>query len=274
VEFMDVVIRPDRDEAAELTARIIARRLREKPHLVLGLATGRTMERVYSRLIRIHREDGLDFSRCRTFNLDEYIGLPPEDAQSYRGYMDRHLFDHVNIEKGNTYLPDGMAPDLKAESERYEQLIRESGGIGLQLVGIGTDGHIGFNEPLSAFRSRTRDKALMPSTRRQNAECFGGDVQRVPRRALTMGVGTILEAREIVLLATGASKAEIVARAIEGPLCAMVTASAVQFHPKCRVILDDEAAAGLQAAEYCRWVYENDDDWAPFRDGTRGTRSP
>jgi len=152
---MEVIIQKDAASAVALVARLIARELRAKPNLVLGLATGRTMEAVYSELIRLHSEEKLDFSKCRTFNLDEYVGLAPDNKHSYRYFMNRHLFDHINIDKENTHIPDGMAQDLEEESRQYEMKIDRCGGIDLQLLGIGVDGHIGFNEPLSAFRSRT-----------------------------------------------------------------------------------------------------------------------
>jgi glucosamine-6-phosphate deaminase len=263
---MEVIIRPDADQAATLAARLIAARLSETPDLVLGLATGRTMERVYARLAEMHREGWLDFLRAQTFNLDEYIGLPAQDERSYRHYMERHLFSRVNIDPKNTHLLDGTAPDLKAEAARYEALIRSAGGIDLQLLGIGEAGHIGFNEPLSALMSRTRDKALTPTTRKQNAAMFGGDAEKVPKRALTMGVGTILDARELLLLVTGAAKAEILARAVEGPITAMVSASAIQLHPSCKVIADEDAARDLKGRDYYDWVFRNEPEWAEFRD--------
>lgn len=263
---MEVVVRPDADEAASLAARLIARRLREKPDLVLGLATGRTMERVYARLVELHRSHGLDFRRCRTFNLDEYIGLGPEDERSYRHYMARQLFEHVDIDRANTHLLDGMAGDLKAEAARYEALITREGGIDLQLLGIGEAGHIGFNEPLSALMSRTRDKALTPITRRQNAAMFGGDADQVPERALTMGVGTILDARELLVLATGPAKARVLAEAVEGPITAMVSASAIQLHPNCKVIVDEDAARDLKGREYYDWIFEHEPEWRAFRE--------
>lgn len=262
---MEVIIRPTGKRAARLAARLIGAALRSKPALVLGLATGRTMEWVYDELAALHRREGLDFSRCTTFNLDEYIGLPGDHPFSYHEYMRRFLFSRVNVDPGRTHLPDGMAADLDAECARYEELIRLSGGIDLQLLGIGADGHIGFNEPLSALRSRTRQKALTPSTIRQNAPLCGGDPAKMPRRALTMGVGTILEARECLMLVTGAAKAEILARAVEGPITAMVTGSALQLHPRCRVIVDEAAAARLQGQEYYRWIFDNELEWAPFR---------
>ncbi|MGA2080739.1 MAG: glucosamine-6-phosphate deaminase [Holophaga sp.] len=262
---MEVLIRPDPEQAALLAARIIAKELRAKPALVLGLATGRTMERVYDCLARLHRDDGLDFSRCRTFNLDEYIGIPPEHPGSYRTYMEAHLFSQVNLDAGSTHLPDGMAADFAAESGRYESLIAQAGGIDLQLLGLGEDGHIGFNEPLSALLSRTREKALTPATRAQNAPMFGGDPERVPPRAITMGVGTILDSRRCLLLATGSPKAAILARAVEGPITAMVTASALQLHPRCQVVADEAAASALQGLDYYRWIFANEPEWADFR---------
>lgn len=263
---MEVLILPDADRAARLTARILAKELRAKPDLVLGLATGRTMGRVYRYLAAFHQEEGLDFSSCRTFNLDEYIGLSAGHPSSYRRYMGEQLFDRVNLDLANTFLPDGMASDLAAECARYEKLIRQAGGIDLQLLGLGSDGHIGFNEPLSALLSRTREKALTPTTRIQNAEMFGGDPERVPRRAITMGVGTILDSWRCLLLVTGATKTEILAKAVEGPVTAMVTASALQLHPRCQVVVDEEAAALLQGQAYYRWIFENEPEWTEFRD--------
>jgi glucosamine-6-phosphate deaminase len=262
---MEVIIRTDPDAVAELTCRLIAARVRAKPDLVLGLATGRTMERVYNRLVAKHQEEGLDFSKCRSFNLDEYIGVPPADEHSYRFYMNHHLFSRVNIDLANTHVPDGMATDLRAGAARYEQLIRDAGGIDVQLLGIGEAGHIGFNEPLSALMSRTRDKALTPLTLKQNAEMFGGDPGKVPKRAVTMGVGTILDARELLLLATGKAKASILAKAVEGPITAMISASAIQLHPHCKVIVDQDAAGELKEREYYDWIFANEPEWQEFQ---------
>ncbi len=262
---MEVLILPDAEQAALLTARILATELKAKPQLVLGLATGRTMERVYARLVTLHKMQGLDFSCCSTFNLDEYIGLPPGHDGSFRHYMTRHLFSQVNLDSLNTFLPDGVAADTGGECRRYEASIQRVGGIDLQLLGLGSEGHIGFNEPLSALRSRTREKALAPATLIQNAAQFGGHPGRVPRRAITMGVGTILDARRCLLLVTGAAKADILARAVEGPVTAMVSASALQFHPCCQVIVDEAAAAQLQGRDYYRWIFANEPDWVAFR---------
>src|SRR6478752_4585363 len=221
---MEVIIQPNKDDAAALVARVVAHDLRANPHLVLGLATGKTMENVYRHLVRLHKDEKLDFSLCSTFNLDEYVGLFPSDPNSYRHYMEQHLFQHVNVDPRNTHLPNGLADDLDGECRKYEALIQRFGGIDLQLLGIGKAGHIGFNEPLSALRSRTRVKALTPTTLKQNAPFFGGE-QKVPRRAITMGVGTIIEARRCLLLATGSSKANILARAVEGPITSMISAT-------------------------------------------------
>ncbi|TAK94465.1 MAG: glucosamine-6-phosphate deaminase [Verrucomicrobia bacterium] len=261
---MEVLIQPDVDRAALLVARIIAAEIRASPKTVLGLATGATMERVYRQLVRMHREEKLDFSRCTTFNLDEYVGLAHDDPNSYHAYMRLHLFSQVNLNPSRTHLPDGAARDHLEEGWRYEKLIREAGGIDLQLLGIGQTGHIGFNEPLSALRSRTREKALTPTTIKQNAANFGGE-DKVPRRAITMGVGTIMDSRRCVLLATGAGKADIIAKAVEGPITSMITASALQWHPRCTVVVDEEAAAKLQGQDYYRWIFANEPEWEAYR---------
>jgi glucosamine-6-phosphate deaminase len=261
---MEVIIRPDADAAASLVAKIIANEVRANPYIVLGLATGRTMERVYEKLVRMHKEEGLDFSLCRTFNLDEYVGLSPDDPHSYRYYMNKHLFSKINIDIRNTHLPNGMAEDLDKECERYEKLIQKVGGIDLQLLGIGRSGHIGFNEPLSALKSRTRVKALSPVTLEQNAPFFE-DKSKMPRRAITMGVGTILDCRRCILLATGEEKADIIAKAVEGPITSMISASALQLHPRCTVIVDEAAASKLQGVDYYKWIFQNEPEWAPYR---------
>jgi glucosamine-6-phosphate deaminase len=261
---MELIIQRDPAAAALLVACMVANEIRAHPRAVLGLATGSTMEAVYQQLVRMHRETGLDFSGVRTFNLDEYVGLAPDDSHSYRHFMNEHLFKQVNLNLANTHLPNGRAADLGAECRHYEQLITDAGGIDLQLLGIGKSGHIGFNEPLSALKSRTREKALTPTTIKQNAPFFGGEAQ-VPRRALTMGVGTILDARRCLLLATGAAKADIIAQAVEGPITSMVTASALQLHPKATVIVDEAAAAKLKEKEYYRWIFASEPEWEEYR---------
>ncbi len=262
---MEVIIQPTVDEATELVARIIAKRLRANPRLVLGLATGRTMESVYARLAQMHRQEGLDFSSCCTFNLDEYVGLASTDPHSYRYYMNHHLFNKVNIDLHNTHVPDGMAADLSEECANYERLIVNVGGIDLQLLGIGNAGHLGFNEPLSALRSRTREKALSPITRAQNAPLFKNP-EDMPHRAITMGVGTILDSRRCILLATGVAKAAIVAKAVEGPITSMISASALQLHAHCTVVVDEAAGSRLNESAYYRWVFENEPEWKYFHE--------
>ena len=262
---MEVIIRPSAYEASKLTAMVMARYMRRLKAPVLGLATGRTMEGVYDILAEMNQKEGLDFSGATTFNLDEYIGVSSTSNCSYRFYMNKHLFNRVNIDIKKTHLPDGMAEDLKAECKAYEALITDCGGIDFQLLGIGVDGHIGFNEPLSSLQSRTRDKALTPETLRQNCELFGGDPSKVPSRALTMGIGTILDARRVVLLATGESKAGVIAKAVEGPITSMISASALQLHPACTIICDEAAASMLACKDYYYWIFKNDPDWQEYR---------
>lgn len=261
---MEVIIRPDAESASLLAAHLIADAIRAKPHLVLGLATGRTMEGLYEKLAQMHAQNHLDFSRVQTFNLDEYVGLAPHDPDSYRSYMERHLFSKINIHPGSTFLPDGSAEDLDLECEHYEQRIKACGGIDLQLLGIGESGHIGFNEPLSAMRSRTRCKALTPTTIAQNAPLFSNP-ERMPRRAITMGVGTILDSKRCLMLVTGEGKAEILAKAVEGPITSMISATALQWHPRCTVIVDEAAAARLEQQEYYRWIFDNEPEWDGYR---------
>jgi len=261
---MQVIIRPTREEATRIVARLVTKAVRANPDIVLGLATGLTMERLYALLVGIHRDEKLDFSLVRTFNLDEYVGVPAGDERSYHAYMTKHLFSGINIDSRNTHVLNGMAPDLEAECQRYEDLIKHCGGIDLQLLGIGRDGHIGFNEPLSALYSRTRDKSLTPTTIKQNEKYFGG-ADKMPRRALTMGVGTILDCRKLIMLVTGDSKAGVLAKAVEGPITSMMTASAIQLHPHCIIVADEEAASKLEARDYYSWIFESEPEWAEFR---------
>jgi glucosamine-6-phosphate deaminase len=261
---MEVIIRADTESATKLAADLIAHALLAKPHTVLGLATGRTMERLYALLSETNRKNEVDFSLTKTFNLDEYVGIPAKHKGSYRHYMNHHFFDKINIDKRNTFLPNGTAEGLSAECAEYEKKIREFGGIDLQVLGIGRDGHIGFNEPLSSLQSRTRVKALTPSTIEQNSPLFENPSE-MPRRAITMGVGTILEAKKIICLVTGSSKAEVLAKAVEGPITSMVTASALQLHPKCVVIVDEKSASFLKEKIYYNWIFNNEPEWEPYR---------
>jgi glucosamine-6-phosphate deaminase len=197
----------------------------------------------------MHREQRLDFSQVTTFNLDEYVGLRPDHPQSYRFFMQENLFRHINVVPGRTHVPDGQALDFEANCRRYEKMIQDADGIDLQVLGIGRDGHIAFNEPGSSLGSRTRVKSLTGETIRDNARFFGSE-DKVPRLAITMGVGTILESRRCLLLATGLAKASAIRSTIEGPITAQVTASALQLHRDVIVVLDEEAGSWLTRREY------------------------
>lgn len=237
-------ITKDYDEMSELAATIVADRLRKNLALVLGLATGSTPLGTYRALIRMYQKEGLDFSRATTFNLDEYIGLPPDHPQSYHRFMDEHLFRHLNLDRRFTFVPDGMAADIEAHCDWYEERIREAGGIDIQILGIGRNGHLAFNEPGSSLGSRTRIKPLTEETRQDNARFFKSPAE-VPTHAITMGIGTIMEARELILLASGEGKADAVKAAVEGPITAIVPASIMQMHRRAYVIVDQPAASKL-----------------------------
>lgn len=241
---MLLIIRRTPDEVSEEAARLVADRLKKKPDLTIGLATGSTPVGLYRELVRMHREGDLDFSKATTFNLDEYVGLPPSHDQSYHHFMRDALFDHINVDLRSVYIPDGMSTDIDAFCEWYEAQMERVGGIDLQVLGIGSNGHIAFNEPGSSLGSRTRIKTLRERTIRDNARFFDG-AERVPRYAITMGIGTIMDARELLLLATGESKAAAIAAAVEGPITAMVPASIIQMHRRAYVIIDEAAAARL-----------------------------
>lgn len=241
---MEVIIKADEAGVAMLAAEFIAETIRRRPRAVLGLATGATPLGTYTELIRMHRDQGLDFSQVVTFNLDEYVGLPENHPQSYRYFMNKNLFDHINIKKENTHLPKGTAQDVEASCLEYEREIDELGGVDLQLLGIGTNGHIAFNEPVSSLGSRTRVKTLTEKTRRDNSRFFAS-LAEVPRYAITVGIGTIMEARSAILIATGSSKADAIVAAVEGPVTAMCPASALQLHPHMTVVVDRQAGAKL-----------------------------
>ncbi|NCY22904.1 glucosamine-6-phosphate deaminase [bacterium] len=257
---MEVIILPTASEASEVAARLVARQLREKPNSVLGLATGSTPSRLYQLLARMHREDGLDFSKATTFNLDEYVNLDPNHPASYHQFMEENFFSHVNVRRESVHIPDGMIADVPAHCSDYERAIRKAGGIDLQILGLGSDGHLGFNEPGSSLASRTRIKTLTERTRTDNARFFTG-AQEVPHHVITMGLGTIMESRMCLLLAFGKAKAEAVAASVEGPVTASVPGSLLQFHPQAKVLLDAESASSLTRAEYYRGVYQNKPSW-------------
>lgn len=240
---------PSAGRAAARAAGLVVDQLATMPNAVLGLATGSTMEPVYADLIARCRAGAISLARATSFNLDEYVGLSPDHPQSYRQTMQRLLFDHVDIDPARCHLPRADAGDPVAEAQRYDEEIAAAGGIDLQLLGIGRNGHIGFNEPTSSLGARTRIKTLTKSTRAANAGFFG-DADKVPRYAITMGIANILEARHCVLVANGAAKAEAVARMIEGPLGADCPATALQLHPRATVIIDRAAAAELRLIDY------------------------
>lgn len=257
---MEVIIQPDVAAVSKAAARIFENQLDQKPASILGLATGSTPVGLYRELIALHGANLLDFSRATTFNLDEYVGLGPEHPQSYASFMRKNLFDHVNIPPESTHLPNGLAKDVAKHCHDYEAAIRRAGGIDLQLLGVGTDGHIGFNEPSSSLASRTRIKSLTPRTIADNARFFGSEAE-VPRHVITMGVGTIMEARHCLVLAQGEAKAHAVAAMVEGPITADCPASILQMHQTCTLIVDEPAATQLKRAEYYRWVYDNKPAW-------------
>lgn len=256
---MEIIIQPEPEAATDIAARIIARQLREKPNSVIGLATGSTPLLLYRKLIEMN----LDWRGVTTFNLDEYIGLPLEHPQTYHSFMWENLFRHINIAEQNIHIPDGNAKDIPLFCVEYEQQIHASGGIDIQVLGIGTDGHIGFNEPTSSLASRTRIKTLTQQTRKDNARFFGSE-EAVPHHVITMGIGTIMEARQNLLLAFGQNKARAIAEAVEGPITASNPATILQMHPVTKLCIDEPAAADLKRADYYRWVYDNKPHWQSF----------
>jgi len=259
---MEIIIQTSPETASGLLARRIAALIRRKPDTVLGLATGSTPLGLYKQLIQMHREQGLDFSQVRTFNLDEYIGLSPSHPQSYHLFMWKNLFDHININPVRVHFPSGLVvgENLPDYCRRYEEEIAHCGSIDLQVLGIGSDGHIGFNEAGSSLGSRTRIKTLTRRTMEDNARFFE-TAEAVPHHVITMGVGTIMEAREIALLAFGEGKAAAVAGAVEGPITASNPASILQMHPQAKAYLDEPAASKLARSDYYRWVFDQKPPW-------------
>ncbi|MHC6230517.1 glucosamine-6-phosphate deaminase [Arthrobacter sp. MMS24-T111] len=256
---MEVVILGSGRQAGRLAADAIEKLVRRKPDAVLGLATGSSPLPVYDELAARHLQ-GLDFSRSSGFALDEYVGLPAGHPESYREVIRREFTNRVNIAPENVHGPDGTAEDIPAACAAYEQAIAAAGGVDLQLLGVGTDGHIGFNEPGSSFASRTRIKSLIEQTRRDNARFFNS-LAEVPHHVLTQGLGTIMAARHVILLATGAQKAKAVRDFVEGPVAAICPASILQFHPHATVLLDEAAASALKLADFYRHTYENKPGW-------------
>jgi len=253
---MLLVLKPNSEELGREAARVVANAVRRNPALRLGLATGSTMLAMYQELVRLHRRESLDFSKVVTFNLDEYLGLSSNHPQSFHHYMRENFFAHVNVDAGNIHIPDGaIKGNYQQYCASYEEVIRNAGGIDLQILGIGRNGHIGFNEPTSSLGSRTRLKVLSKETIQDNRKFFASQ-DEIPQCAITMGIGTILESKRILLLASGSPKAAAIAKAIEGPLTASVTASALQLHSDVTFIIDREAGAELKQQEYYQRVLE------------------
>ena len=250
---MEVIIQPSAMDAAHLAARIVADLVRRKPDAVLGLATGATLVATYAELVRMQQRGELDLRRIVTFNLDEFVGLDESHRSSLHRYMKDHLFDPIGLPRTQIHIPPALASDVASACHDYEMSIATAGGIDLQLLGIGRDGHIGFNEPTSSLASRTRIKTLATSTVIAQQAVFGNDP--VPQHVITMGIGTIRDARHCVLVATGKHKADALARTVEGPVTAMVPASALQLHPRTTVIVDEEAAANLTLQDYYRSAF-------------------
>ena len=256
---MEVVLVPAA-EGARLAADAVEALVRRRPYAVLGLATGSSPLGLYDELARRHA-GGLSFAGVRAFLLDEYVGLPAGHPESYRAVIEREVVARLDVPAGAVQGPDGGADDLPAACRAYEAAIAAAGGIDLQVLGIGTDGHLAFNEPGSSLASRTRLKTLTRQTRQDNARFFGGDADAVPQHVLTQGLGTILEARHLVLLASGAAKAEAVAQLVEGPVSARWPATVLQHHPHVTVLVDEGAASGLALADHYREAWEHKPSW-------------
>lgn len=258
---MEVVIGETPQDLAALAADAVCALLDQRPEAVLGLATGSSPLPTYDELARRCQAGEVSLARARGFTLDEYVGLPADHPERYRNVIDAELVSRVDLAEGAVQGPDGLAPDVAAACAAYEVAIAEAGGVDLQVLGIGTDGHIGFNEPGSSLASRTRIKTLTAQTRRDNARFFDDDLEAVPTHCLTQGLGTIMQARHVVLLAAGRGKAEAVHHLVEGPVTAMWPASVLQHHPHVSVLVDEPAASRLQLATYYRETYRAKPSW-------------
>lgn len=243
-EQMRLVVAKDYESLSWEAARLIARELLAKPNLVLALPTGETPKGMYQSLVRLYREGLLDFSQATIFNLDEYLGLPPDHPQSFRTYMYRHLWELVNLRRESTYIPNSIPANPEEECRRYEELIEKAGGIDLAVLGLGKNGHIAFNEPGTPFESLTHVAQLSLETREREVQAFGV-LENVPTHAITIGIKTIMRARKVILLVSGKGKAKILAQALLGPVTPEVPASILQLHPQLTVVADEEAAAEL-----------------------------
>ncbi len=255
----EIILAQDKAAAGEIVAAHIADLVRENPETVLGVATGSTPLPVYEAL-GSRADAGLDFSQVRAYALDEYVGLPVEHPESYRSVITKEFVERVGADPARVHVPDGSLDRIESAGERYESLLAESGGVDLQILGIGTTGHIGFNEPGSSFGSLTRVKTLTEQTRIDNARFFDS-LDQVPIHCVTQGLGTILRAKHLVLLAFGAGKAEALAASVEGPVSSSMPGSAIQLHPHVTVVVDEEAAAHLENLDYYRWAAAHKPAW-------------
>jgi glucosamine-6-phosphate deaminase len=260
---MEVIVLPSPAEVGQLAARKIAKLVRGKPNAVLGLATGSSPLAIYHELASSVRDGSLDASHVSAFALDEYVGIAEQHPQSYASVIRREVTEPLGLDPSRVFVPDGRAADLETACQAYESAIREAGGVDLQILGIGANGHVGFNEPTSSFGSRTRLKTLAPRTRADNARFFDSP-DDVPAHCLTQGLGTIMNARELLLVAQGSRKAAAVAAAIEGPVSSMCPGSILQFHPHATVIIDEAAAEGLALTDYYRYTYAHKPSWQRF----------
>ncbi|SEJ18811.1 glucosamine-6-phosphate deaminase [Demequina mangrovi] len=255
----EVIVVRDPAEAGAFVAAHIAEQVRSRPEFTLGVATGSTPLPVYEAL-RAEADRGTDFTRMSAFALDEYVGLPAGHPESYRAVVDREVTEPLGLDPARVHVPDGSAEGIRTAGERYEAALQEHGGVDLQLLGIGRTGHLGFNEPGSSFGSLTRVKTLTERTRIDNARFFAS-LDDVPVHCVTQGLGTILRARHLVLLAFGESKAEALAAAVEGPVSASMPGSAIQLHPRVTVVVDEGAASQLRFADYYRWAQDHKPEW-------------
>jgi len=261
---VEIIILPTPAEVGRVAAAKIAAVVQKKPAAVIGIATGSSPQGIYTDLRRRVDAGEISFAEARGFALDEYVGIPLEHPESYASVIARDVIGPLGFDPSRVRVPDGRAGDLEAAAQEYDASIRDAGGVDVQILGIGANGHIGFNEPTSSFSSRTRIKTLAPSTREANARFFDS-LDQVPAHCMTQGLGTILDAQELVLVAQGTAKAAAVSAAIEGPLSSFVPGSALQLHKDATVVLDEEAAAGLQLADYYRYTYDHKPEWQRIR---------
>jgi glucosamine-6-phosphate deaminase len=253
---MEVIIKENYDQICEEAAEIILQRWKENENISMGLATGKSPLGLYKRLITLYKNNKMDFSRVVAFGLDEYLGLEENHPQSFAYYMKKNLFQHINIKKENIFRLKGDSKDINSHCREYEKKIKEFGGINIQILGIGRNGHIGFNEPSSSLASRTRVKTLTQETIEANSQTFKNK-ENIPRHCLTIGIGTIMESEMIILLASGKEKSEAIKLSVEGPVTASIPASILQLHPVVKIIIDKEAASLLTHKDYYQWVYDN-----------------